>query len=44
MEELLNYIVTNLVSHPDDVQVREEADGTQVNLYLTVNPEDMGNL
>lgn len=42
MDELLTYIVKNLVNNPDDVQVQVESGGGQVNLLLNVNPEDMG--
>ena len=42
MDDLLTYITQNLVSHPDDVQVDQQSSGGQVNLTLTVNPEDMG--
>ncbi len=42
MKELIEYIVKQLVSNPDDVIVDEVRSGTEVNLTLTVNPEDMG--
>jgi len=42
MDELLVYIVQNLVNNPDDVRVDVQSDSGQVNLLLTVNPEDMG--
>ncbi len=42
MVELLEYIVKSLVAHPDDVVVEEQRDNSEVNLILTVNPEDMG--
>ena len=42
MKDLLEYIVKNLVAKPDAVSVNEEDDAGNVNLILTVDPEDMG--
>jgi uncharacterized protein len=42
MKELIEYIVKELVNNPDAVIVEEEKSGTEVNLTLTVHPEDMG--
>ena len=43
MKELLNYIISHIVFHPDDIQIEEEeAEGGFVNLRLQVHPEDMG--
>ena len=42
MDELLTYIAQNLVNNPDDVKVDVNSGAGQVNLLLTVNPEDMG--
>lgn len=42
MQDLLTYIVTNLVKKPESVSVTTEEDEGNVNLTLTVNPEDMG--
>jgi predicted RNA-binding protein YlqC (UPF0109 family) len=42
MKDLLEYIVKNLVSNPDAVTVEEENQDGNVNLYLTVDPTDMG--
>ena len=42
MKDLLNYIVTSLVTKPEAVSIEEEnADGS-INLNLTVDPSDMG--
>ena len=43
MKELLTYIVSHIVSHPEEVEITEEttADG-YTTFYLKVNPEDMG--
>lgn len=42
MQELLNYIVTNLVHHPDQVKIQEVREPGVINYILTVAPEDMG--
>lgn len=43
MKKLLNYLVTNLVNHPDDVTIAEkESSNGEILLELKVNPEDMG--
>ena len=42
MKELLDYIVKNLVTKTDAVLIDEQAAGGNVDLTLTVDPEDMG--
>lgn len=42
MKDLLNFIVTNLVTKPESVQIDEQSDNGNVNLNLTVDPSDMG--
>lgn len=42
MKDLLQFIVTNLVTNPDAVLVEEQSDEGNVNLLLTVDPKDMG--
>ncbi len=42
MKELLEYIITNLVSKPEAVKIDEQAQNSDVNLNLTVDPSDMG--
>lgn len=42
MQDLLTYIVTNLVKKPESILVTEEENEGNVNLTLTVDPEDMG--
>lgn len=42
MKDLLNYIVTSLVSKPDAVSIDEQSNEGEVNLTLTVDPSDMG--
>ena len=42
MKDLLNYIVTSLVTKPDAVSIDEKSSDGNVDLILTVDPEDMG--
>lgn len=43
MKELLQYIIENVVSHPEDIQIEiEETEEGITHLQLTVHPEDMG--
>lgn len=42
MSDLVNYIIRQLVNHPDDVSVQEQRDGSSVDVMVSVNPEDMG--
>ena len=40
----LEYVVTALVDHPDDVTIVRSVDEMGVLLTLTVSPEDMGKI
>lgn len=42
MKDLLNFIVTSLVTKPDAVLIDEQHEDSTVNLNLTVDPSDMG--
>ncbi len=42
MKDLLNYIVTNLVTKPEAVLIEEQTQDGNVDLMLTVDPSDMG--
>ena len=42
MKELLEYIVTNLVSKPEAIKIDEQKSNGDVSLNLTVDPSDMG--
>lgn len=42
MKDLLNFIVTNLVTKPEAVSIEEQKDNGNINLNLTVDPTDMG--
>ncbi len=44
MKDLLEYIIPNIVNHPEDVVITQtEADGI-TNVTIKVNPEDMGRV
>ena len=43
-KEFLEYVVKNLVDHPDDVKIERKVDEMGVLLNLNVNPEDMGQI
>lgn len=42
MKDLLNYIVTSLVTKPEAVSIDEQNSDGNVDLMLTVDPSDMG--
>lgn len=42
MKDLLNFIVTSLVTKPEAVLIDEQKEEEMVNLNLTVDPSDMG--
>ena len=42
MQDLLDYIVKALVSKPDEVKIQEDDADGNINLQLSVAPEDMG--
>ena len=42
MKDLLNFIVTSLVTKPEAVKIDEQKQNGDVNLNLTVDPSDMG--
>lgn len=42
MKDLLNYIVTNIVTKPESVIIDEQRQDGDVSLNLTVDPSDMG--
>ncbi len=44
MKELIEFIATSLVEHPQEVQVRESGSGSRVRLELSVSKEDMGRV
>lgn len=42
MKDLLEYIVTNLVTKPEAVSIEEQNEEGNLTLNLTVDPSDMG--
>ncbi|MDO8619038.1 MAG: KH domain-containing protein [Candidatus Daviesbacteria bacterium] len=42
MKDLLVYLVTNIVSKPEEIKIEEDSAEGNVNLTLTVDPSDMG--
>lgn len=42
MKDLLEYLVKNLVSKPEEVRIQEETSRESINFSLTVDPQDMG--
>lgn len=42
MKDLLNFIVTSLVTKPDAVKIDEQRQDGDVSLNLAVDPSDMG--
>lgn len=43
-QQFVEYVIKNLVNHPDDVSVERKIDEKGVLLTLTVNPEDLGRV
>jgi hypothetical protein len=44
MKQLLEYIIPNIVNHPEDVIISEEESNGLITLTIKVNPEDMGRV
>lgn len=44
MEALLEYVGKLLVSHPDDFKVEKRVEGDTDGYYLTVHPDDFGQV
>jgi predicted RNA-binding protein YlqC (UPF0109 family) len=44
MKQLLEYIVPNIVNHPEDVEINETSENGVVTLTIKVNPEDTGRV
>lgn len=42
MKDLLNFIVTSLVTKPEAIKIDEKSQDGNVDLNLTVDPSDMG--
>ena len=44
MKELIEFIATSLVEHPQEVQVRESGSGSRIRIELSVEKDDMGRV
>lgn len=44
MEELVKYIVTNLVDNEEEVKIESTREGDEINIIVTVAPEDVGKV
>src|SRR5687767_4206468 len=44
MKQLLEYIIPNIVNHPEEVEITESTDNGNVNLTIKVNSEDTGRV
>ncbi len=44
MKDLIAYIVSRLVDHPDDMRIEENDNGEEVTFELYVNPEDLSKV
>lgn len=44
MKQLVEYIVSNIVNHPEEVIVEESMDGELTKVLIAVNPEDVGRV
>ncbi len=44
MKELIHYIATSLVDHPDKVQIKETEQDDSIIIELTVAKEDLGKV
>jgi len=44
MEELVKYIVTNLVDNEEEVKIETTREGDEINIVITVAPDDVGKV
>ncbi|MBQ7885175.1 MAG: KH domain-containing protein [Clostridia bacterium] len=44
MEELVKYIVTNLVDNEEEVKIESLREGDSINIIVTVAPDDIGKV
>ncbi|MBI3954539.1 KH domain-containing protein [Candidatus Collierbacteria bacterium] len=44
MKQLLEYIIPNIVNHPEEVEISETDSNGLLNYTIKVNPEDMGRV
>lgn len=43
-DDVLRYLVAQLVDHPEDVEISESGDSERTLLTIKVHPEDMGKV
>ena len=44
MEELVRYIVKNLVDNEEEVKIESSREGEVINILVTVSPDDVGKV
>ena len=44
MEELVRYIVTNLVDNEEEVKIESSREGDEINIIVTVAADDVGKV
>ena len=44
MKQLLEYIIPNIVNHPEDVKIEESTENGLINISIQTNPEDVGRV
>ena len=44
MEELVKYIVNNLVDNEEEVKIESVREGDEINILVTVAPDDVGKV
>lgn len=44
MEELVKYIVNNLVDNEEEVKIESVREGDEINIMVTVAPDDVGKV
>lgn len=43
-QEPLEHIIKVLVENPEEIEIRQEEDGTIINLFVKANPSDYGSI
>lgn len=44
MKQLLEYIIPNIVNHPEDVKIEESENNGVINITIETHPEDIGRV
>lgn len=42
MQDLIKYLLDQIVAHPEDVQIEKEQDGRRLTFHVKVHPDDLG--